>query len=310
MRDSRDPDQLKKDAEEKLKGGFFKCLAGTQRFEDACEKFELAANLYKTTKSYQEAAECFLKCADSIGKVQDSAFKEADYYEKAAGMYQKIELTEEARKNYLQAIEIYQLCGTGGNWKKCGDLYVLLAKIYEDGKLDHAQTLKFYKDAVDAYDNDDNAKSKRRECNLKVAEYQSLTGEPKAIEKAIEIFESEGKIDLKNSLTKYGAKELFLKAGILYLAMGDSVTVNIKVEEYNGIDVAFPNSREGQLFQNLAYALQTHDVELFEDKLEEYDQITPLDAWKIDFLLKAKATIQPGSGGNGLSLEDNELDLT
>lgn len=306
LRGQVDPDRLKQAAQEKLKGGFFKCFAGTQRFEDASELFEQAANQYKLSKSYREAAECLIKCVECWGKVPGGTEKEAIHYRDAAGMFLKGYQTKEATENYQNSIDIYE---DRGNLSECGNLYMVLAKIYEDGRLDHTKTLDYFQKAFDMYDLVENAKTKRRDCNLKVAEYCSLTGRQDDIDKAIKIFENEGKSDLKNSLTKYGARESFLKAGILHLARGDAVTVNIKLEEYNSCDVAFPNSREGELFKDLAFALETSNVELFEEKLEAYDAITKLDPWKIDFLLKSKATIQQFGGDGGLSLEDGGADL-
>merc|ERR1712217_302945 len=95
---------------------------------------------------------------------------------------------------------------------------------------------------------------------LKYAEYAARDGE---IQEAINIFETEGQKALQNQLLQYGAKDHFLCAGILYLAQGDSVTVNLAVEKYVTLDPRFEGSREGQLLINLAEALEGKDTEKF-----------------------------------------------
>merc|ERR1712217_329735 len=122
-------------------------------------------------------------------------------------------------------------------------------------------------------------------CILKVAEYSAEDGE---LQEAIKIFESEGEKALQNNLLQYNAKDHFFRAGILTMVQGDSVTVNLAVEKYRSLDPRFAGSREGDLLAALAEAFESSDVEMFTDKLSEYDQVTKLDAWKTKFLLKVK----------------------
>merc|ERR1711920_799659 len=106
------------------------------------------------------------------------------------------------------------------------------------------------------------------------------------LEGAINIFEREGEKALQNNLLQYNAKDHFFKAGILHLAQGDAVSVNLAVEKYSSLDPRFAASREGDLLAALAEAFENRDVEMFIDKLGEYDHVTKLDAWKTDFLVK------------------------
>merc|ERR1719343_851567 len=124
---------------------------------------------------------------------------------------------------------------------------------------------------------DDHATSNFTKCNLKAAEYAARDGD---LEEAIQIFEAEGEKALQNALLQYGAKDHFLRAGILHLCRGDSVTVNLAVEKYRSLDPRFAGSREGDLLGGLAEAFENQDVEAFVDKLGEYDTVTTLDPWK------------------------------
>merc|ERR1712224_503602 len=131
--------------------------------------------------------------------------------------------------------------------------------------------------------------------------------------RAAELFEKEGEKALQNTLLQYGAKDHFFNAGILHLALGDSVSVEIAVDRYCASDPKFAASREGKLLSDLSAAFKGQDADGFVEKLAEFDEITPLDAWKIEFLNKAKGHLQ-GNAGDPLSTvgggDDGGIDLT
>merc|ERR1711879_533135 len=126
-----------------------------------------------------------------------------------------------------------------------------------------------YKRAADMFELDDHSKSNVTKCKLKVADLAAMdTENPEAGRlEAIEILESEGKKALENTLLSYGAKEHFLKAGILHLVGGDSVTATLRNDEYRKLDPRFGQSREGELLQALVDAFEATDVDKFVDKL-------------------------------------------
>eukprot|EP00745_Piridium_sociabile_P011009 TRINITY_DN178988_c0_g1_i1.p1 TRINITY_DN178988_c0_g1~~TRINITY_DN178988_c0_g1_i1.p1 ORF type:complete len:150 (-),score=20.77 TRINITY_DN178988_c0_g1_i1:126-575(-) len=148
---------------------------------------------------------------------------------------------------------------------------------------------------------DEYGKSQFTACMLKVAEFTSKY--EKNLEDAIQIFESEGEKALSNSLIQFGAKEHFLKAGILHLATGDAVNSRIAYEKYESVDSRFASSREGQLLKSLVDAFDQNKVDDFVDAIQEFDKITRLDAWKTHFLYQIRETLSPESG-------DGEPDLT
>merc|ERR1712232_482196 len=169
-----------------------------------------------------------------------------------------------------------------------------VAELYETEKLDHQNVKDYYKRAAEMFELDDHGKSNFSKCNLKVAEYAAKDGE---LQEAIRIFESEGDKALQNNLLQYGAKDHFFRAGILHMVGGDSVTVNLAVGKYRSLDPRFAASREGELLGHLAEALEAGDVEMFVEKLQDYDQISPLDAWKTEFLSKVKDAMTSSSHG-------------
>jgi alpha-soluble NSF attachment protein len=56
--------------------------------------------------------------------------------------------------------------------------------------------------------------------------------------------------------------------------------------------VAFASTREAKFFNFLADSIENGDVEGFTGAVVEYDQISKLDNWKTNILLKIKRTIQ------------------
>merc|ERR1712113_898850 len=102
-----------------------------------------------------------------------------------------------------------------GRFQNSGKLLMSIAELYENERLQHKEVKDFYKRAAEMFELDDHGKSNFTKCNLKVAEYAAKDGE---LEEAIQIFESEGEKALQNTLLQYGAKDHFLRAGILPLS--------------------------------------------------------------------------------------------
>jgi len=274
-------------ADQKLKGGLLSFLTGGPKYDDASDLYQQAANQFKLSKEWQEAANCFTQCAYCANN-SGSSTDEANYLMEAGNVLKKIS-TSQAVEQYEKAIGIYN---ANGRFQQSGKLLMSIAELYEAERLQHREVKEYYKRAAEMFELDDHGKSNFTKCNLKVAEYAAKDGE---MQEAIRIFEGEGEKALQNNLLQYGAKDHFFRAGILHLAGGDSVTVNLAVEKYRSLDPRFAGSREGDLLAALAEAFESSDTELFVDKLSEYDSVTKLDAWKTEFLVKVKELMQPST---------------
>eukprot|EP00401_Gymnodinium_catenatum_P076687 CAMPEP_0117499490 /NCGR_PEP_ID=MMETSP0784-20121206/22272_1 /TAXON_ID=39447 /ORGANISM="" /LENGTH=334 /DNA_ID=CAMNT_0005294639 /DNA_START=45 /DNA_END=1047 /DNA_ORIENTATION=+ len=275
---------LVQQAEQKLKGGFLSFLSGP-KYDEAAELYQQAANQYKLAKEWQAAADCFVQCAFCAQK-SGSSTDEANFHQEAGSVLKKIS-SSQAADQYEKAVSILS---ANGRFQQSGKLLMQVAELYESERLNHTEVKEFYKRAAEMFELDDHGKSNLTKCNLKVAEFAAKDGD---IQGAIQIFESEGEKALQNTLLQYGAKEHFLKAGILHLVAGDSVTVSIAVDKYRALDPRFADSREGTLLSGLAEAFANSDVEAFTDCLREYDSITRLDAWKVDLLYKVTQSMAP-----------------
>jgi len=289
--------ELMKQGDGKLQGGFLSKLFGGPRYDEAQDLFQQAANQFKLQKEWDRAAEAFAQCAYCAQK-SGSANDEANFYNEAGNVLKKIS-TQRACEQYEKAIVLQ---GNGGKFQQAGKLLMQIAELYEAESLQSGQVKDYYKRAAEMFELDEHGKSNLTKCNLKVAEFAAKDGE---LQEAIRIYESEGEKALGNNLLQFGAKDKFLCAGILHLAEGDSVSVNLALEKYRSMDPRFESSREGELLANLAAAFEQSDVEMFTDKLFEFDSITKLDAWKTHFLVKAKDNMTGGSdplGAGGLDL--------
>jgi len=282
-------EKLVREAEGKIKGGggFLSFLTGGPKYDEAIELYQQAANQYKLAKLWQEAGNCFVQCAFCASK-SGSTNDQATHLQEAGNVLKKVSTTG-AVEQFEKAISIYS---AGGRFQQAGKLLLTIAELYEAERLQHKECKEYYKRAAEMFELDDHGKSSFTKCNLKYAEFAAKDGE---LTEAIQIFESEGEKALGNNLLQFGAKEHFLNAGILHLVGGDSVTINLAVDKYRSLDPRFAASREGELLVGLAEAFENSDADAFTDKLADFDAIKPLDAWKTEFLVKAKEHLQPAN---------------
>ncbi len=70
------------------------------------------------------------------------------------------------------------------------------------------------------------------------------------------------------------------------------VAVSRALESYRDLDPTFASTREHQLLVDLSEAVEQGDQEAFTDKLFQYDQLSKLDKWKTELLLRIKNGIE------------------
>ena len=69
------------------------------------------------------------------------------------------------------------------------------------------------------------------------------------------------------------------------------VAMSRALESYRDLDPTFASTREHQLLVDLSEAVEQGDQEAFTDKLFQYDQLSKLDKWKTELLLRIKNSI-------------------
>lgn len=76
----------------------------------------------------------------------------------------------------------------------------------------------------------------------------------------------------------------------------DTVTAKRNLGKYSALDTTFSSTREAKFVNILIDAVESGDTEKFTAAVFEFDQITKLDNWKTNILLKIKRGIQEEPG--------------
>lgn len=138
--------------------------------------------------------------------------------------------------------------------------------------------------------------------------YAELEQYPQAIAR----YEQVADHSLTSALTKYSVKEYWLRSGLCALALGvseaydwscsllildqDTVTAKRNMQKYSLQDPGFSSTREGKFVNVLIEAVEGGDQEAFTGAVVEFDQVTKLDNWKTNMLLKVKRSIHEEGG--------------
>jgi len=61
---------------------------------------------------------------------------------------------------------------------------------------------------------------------------------------------------------------------------------------YASLDTSFPSTREAKFANALMDAMDAGDLDQFTAVVGDYDQVTPLDNWKTNILLKIKKSFE------------------
>ena len=175
-----------------------------------------------------------------------------------------------------------------GNFRRAATHQQNLAEVYENEISDQKKALEAYDTAAQWFESD-NAEALANKLYLKVADLAALEGDYK---RAIDKFELVAKSSLNNNLMRWSVKDYFLKAGICYLAAGDSVATKRALEHYRELDNSFGQTREHLLLMDLVGCVEEGEQDQFSEKLFQYDQMSKLDKWKTTLLLKVKNGIE------------------
>jgi alpha-soluble NSF attachment protein len=284
-------------AEKKLKkGGFLSMFTGGSRVDEAQELYQKAANQFKLAHEWNDAADSYVQyafCSQKLGM----ASEEAQGYIDAANCLRKVS-PESSLEWFQKGIEMYS---NAGRYQQAAKQLKNVAEMLEqEEKVD--QAVEYYQKAADMFEMDEHSKSSISQCKVKLAE---LYARQRKFTEAAQIFEKEGEKALSNHLLQFGARDHFLKAGILHLATGDAVTATIACDRYHQMDPRMEGTRESQLLKGLTAAFVENDLESFMAAVQEYDSVSRLDPWKTELLVEAKKKLMVGEAG-----ETAEVDLT
>jgi alpha-soluble NSF attachment protein len=204
---------------------------------------------------------------------------------------------QDAARVLSKAIQHYTLTGS---FRRAASHQQNLGEIYEADidNIDKHKDRENYKKAAlkakDAYDQtarwyeSDNAEALANKFYLKAADLAALAEDyPYAMQK----YEAVAKSSLNSNLMIYSVNDYLLKSGICALAIGDEVVVDNALERFPNMYPNFTNGREYKLLEELFKQQKLGKQDEFADALAEYDNLSRLDRWKTEILLRVKNAI-------------------
>ncbi|CAH6720699.1 alpha-soluble NSF attachment protein [[Candida] jaroonii] len=282
-----DPKQIINEAEKLLKPqsglmSFFSGGSQSYRSEEATDLYIQAANQYRLMKDFDNAGKQFVKAAN----IQKSLKNHNDVANNLVEAYKcfKDVSPHEAIDSLSQAIHIFLT--QNGQFRRAANFTLDLGELYE-GINDLPNAIKSYEQAGD-YFITDNAEALSNKAFLKCADLSALSGD---YNKSVELYDNIIKKSVGNSLSKWNLKDYFLKSILCILCLGDSIEASKKLNYFLSEDPSFESTREYRLINDVLESIQQGNIDMFTDKVYEYDQFSKLDKLKTQLLLKIKNSV-------------------
>lgn len=273
------------EAEKKLKssGSIMSSLfgSGSSKLDDASELYQKAGNCFKMAKNWTAAGRAFCQSAE-IQLKQNTKHDAANMYNEAANAYKKAD-PQEALNCLLKSCDIYI---DMGRLVMAAKQYQVIAELYETDVVDIPNAIVYYEKAADLFKTEENNAAANK-CLLKVAQFSAQL---EKYARAIEIYEQVGTASIDNPLLKYGAKDHFFRAGLCHLCI-DHLNCQQAIDRYQSILASFADSREYNFLKQLMLSVEENNVDNFTNAVKDYDNISRLDNWCTNLLLKVKKSL-------------------
>ena len=275
---SDNPDEIVRKAHSKLKPGFFgKMLSSKEgNLEEGIDLLVSAANIYKIQKNWQKAGEINEEIAKWDGK--RGGKMAYSYYQEAAHCFSFVDKNRSSQ-SLDRAIES---CEKVGKFMEAGKIAQRVANEFEE-KYNYEQAIIKYKKAAEFYEMENqNTKSMKLQCLLKVADLMCISNHKDMLKEAPKIYENLGKDYLISSSLKFMAKELFFKCVMIFIATKDEVSAEIALKKFILEDPSFGDSKDCKFLQNaIKYISEPPDVEGLQKEIQSYKNEGQVDKWKL-----------------------------
>lgn len=267
--------KLAKKAQSAVKGSAFGNLfsSKSQRVDDAIELYKRALDNYKLAKNWIECAAINQECAmlsAAVGESRDAAtfsvdggdfLMRAKEEEKAVGLYK--EAVENFKKNGAFDQAAAQL-------KKIGEYY--------EKEIEPEVAVEYYKSAADMYSLAKYHQTDSSKLKLKVAELYSQQFEnPSNLKEAIKTYEEIADEYLSNNLMRFHAKDILVKATIIFLVLDDDIGAEKSLDKYVDMDPSLNNSYEAKFLRNIIKACREKNSEEFSDAVAQLMKRTTIE---------------------------------
>ena len=160
-----------------------------------------------------------------------------------------------------------------------------------DAEYDDA--ISHYREAGDMYKLEKYQSTNSTRCLLKAAELGSLMFDDEdRLRKSMEIFDEVGREYLRNNLMRFSAKNLFIKAVMIFFLLEDDVGAEKSLEDYTSEDTSLLNSSEYKFLKQTIVAMRESNREAYEKAAFELNKKMTLDKWWLSVLGKIKGLIK------------------
>ncbi|KIY64812.1 vesicular-fusion protein SEC17 [Cylindrobasidium torrendii FP15055 ss-10] len=262
--------------------------SSSTKYEEAGDLYQQAANAYKLDKLFKEAGDCFAREAECRENCKEDN-EAANAWWNAAKAYKR-GYPQQAIEALSQTISRLTKLG---RFRQAADREKEIGQIYLQEGIDLRKACESYERAGDWYAQED-ATATANQCYKDAADlHADLEEYPQAIARYQEVANA----SLGSALTKYSVKEYWLRAGLCALAMNDPVQARRSIQGYQAQDMAFGSTRECKFLIALIESFEAGDIEGFTGAVVEFDQVTKLDNWKTNILLKIKRDVQSDEPG-------------
>lgn len=279
--------RLVAEAEKKMKPGFFTKLMSSSesRYEEALDLYEKAGNMYKLTKKWYEAGECFEKCGSLEEKLKSDA---AGHYQDAAHCFNFVD-KKRASDNLQHCMKIYE---NQGRFQMAGKIQKQMAEEHE-ADLKYDEAAQYYKKAAEYFSMENtNSKSYEQGCLIKQADLMCLVDLKETLEEATKIYEKIGMQYLTVPLLKSGAKDLFFKCCIVFLAYNDHISAENFLNKFLYEDPSFSDLRESNFLKDAIQAFKEKNVNNFKAAVTKLKNYSDIDKWRIHMFTKIMQNIE------------------
>ena len=272
------PQELIAKAQKILKPGFFSKVFGDEanRLEKALECYQTAANIYKMNKDWENAGLCYERCAEVAMKNEPDVA--GTHYQDAAHCFSFIDKARQL-EDLNRCIAVYE---NRGKFQQAGKITQKIANDLEID-LEYELAIEKYKKAGELFAMESmNSRSSQQACQLKVADLMCLSNHKNMLEEAPKIYETLGMQYLTIPLLKSGAKDVFFKCVVCYLAKKDEVSAEIQLNKFLGEDPTMCDTREAKFLKKAIEAItDPPNPEAFKQAVAEFKAYRDLDKWRI-----------------------------
>jgi alpha-soluble NSF attachment protein len=263
-----------------------------QKYEDAANAFKAAGDAFKTGDSFLKAANAYEQASKHF--YEADKLMENDSIQcliEAANMYKRSpDHVQKSIDTYMTAIEKYN--NNGRFSRSCQYLKEVAQLCENEGMIDTAYDA--YEQGHSLYVND-NKPSQAEPLKEKMA---LIRVKQESYIDAASLFSQMGRDGMARAAGKYKAKSHFFMACLCAFAGGDVVAVTSKLNEFQGLDPSFAQSREFEVLDKMVQAFQDTSADDFTAALDFFDKISPLTEQQMDMCIKARSFIEIEDDGD------------